>query len=92
MLLGGKTIEGTDDIIDKDLQTDFFAVGVAGKIPVNVVGKVEPGDLLVSSEIKGLAKADNNAKPGTIIGKALSTSQLSKNGENNRCLMQIMLA
>jgi hypothetical protein len=46
-------------------------VALTGRVPCKVTGPVEKGDLLVSSNVKGHAKADNNALPGRIIGKAV---------------------
>ena len=48
-------------------------VGLAlqGRVPCKVLGKVEKGDLLVTSAIPGYAIVDNNPKVGTVIGKAL---------------------
>ena len=49
------------------------AIALAGRVPVKVVGPVNKGDLLVSSGVKGRAKADNNAKAGRILGKAMES-------------------
>jgi len=49
-------------------------VALTGRVPCKVVGPVAKGDLLVSSSVKGHAKADNNAAPGRIIGKAIGSS------------------
>ena len=38
-------------------------------------GPVNKGDLLVSSDTKGHARANNNAQPGRIIGKAIGHSE-----------------
>ena len=46
-------------------------VALTGRVPVKVVGPVAKGDLMVASSVKGHAKADNNAGPGRIIGKAI---------------------
>ena len=48
-------------------------VGLAlqGRVPCNVLGKVEKGDLLVASAIPGYAIVDNDPKVGAVIGKAL---------------------
>jgi hypothetical protein len=54
-------------------------IALTGRVPVKVVGPVAKGDLLVASEVKGHAMANNNAKAGTIIGKAIGSSD---NGEN----------
>ena len=49
-------------------------VALTGRVPCKVVGPVAKGDLLVSSSVKGHAKADNNAPAGRIIGKAIGSS------------------
>jgi hypothetical protein len=50
-------------------------VGVAlqGRVPTKVLGRVEKGDLLVTSARPGVAIVDNDPKIGTIIGKALES-------------------
>jgi hypothetical protein len=47
------------------------AVALQGRTPIKVVGIVRKGDLLVSASIPGFAIVDNNAKVGSVIGKAL---------------------
>ena len=47
------------------------AIALAGRVPVKVVGPVYKGDLLVTSGRKGLAKANNVALAGSILGKAM---------------------
>jgi hypothetical protein len=49
-------------------------IALTGRVPVKVVGPVAKGDLLVASGVKGHAIANNNAKAGTIIGKAIGSS------------------
>ncbi len=49
-------------------------VALTGRVPVKVVGPVAKGDLLVASGVKGHAMVNNNAKAGTIIGKAIGSS------------------
>lgn len=46
------------------------AVGLLGKVPVTVVGKVEAGDLITSSG-DGVGMLCRSYIPGTVIGKAL---------------------
>ena len=46
-------------------------VALTGRVPCKVVGPVNKGDLLVSSR-DGRAVVNNNPKPGTIIGKAIT--------------------
>lgn len=48
-------------------------IALQGRVPCRVVGKIAKGDLLVTSNIKGVAvSAGTTAAAGTIIGKALS--------------------
>lgn len=48
-------------------------VALVGRVPCQVVGPVQAGDLLVGA-VNGCARVDNNAGPGRIIGKSLETS------------------
>ena len=50
-------------------------VALCGRVPCKVTGPVAKGDLMVSSALGGHAKADNNAGPGRIIGKAIGSSE-----------------
>ena len=50
-------------------------VALTGRVPTKVTGPVAKGDLLVSSSVKGHAKADNNAQAGRIIGKAVGSNE-----------------
>jgi hypothetical protein len=48
-------------------------VALTGRIPCKVVGIISKGDLLVASDLSGVATSldDNRYKPGCIIGKSL---------------------
>ena len=59
--IGGKG-DGNDE-------RDYASVGMAGRVRVKVVGDVKPGDLLVASQIPGVAMA--GTQTGSIIAKAL---------------------
>jgi len=49
-------------------------IALQGRVPVKVVGKVEKGDLLVTSSIPGVAiSAKGVANTGTLIGKAVGS-------------------
>jgi hypothetical protein len=48
------------------------AVALQGRVPCNVIGTIKKGDLLIASQINGVATASKDPKPGSIIGKALS--------------------
>ena len=47
------------------------AVALTGRVPCKVVGPVRKGDLMVSAG-NGAAKAKNDARSGSVIGKALA--------------------
>jgi hypothetical protein len=49
----------------------YPAVALVGRVPCRVVGKIEKGDMLVTSSIAGVAVAGRDPKVGTVIGKAL---------------------
>jgi phospholipase C len=53
-------------------QTGEFVAPVAltGRVPCQVIGPVHKGDLMVSAN-NGHAQANNDARSGTVIGKAL---------------------
>ena len=47
-------------------------VALQGRVPCRVVGKINKGDMLVTSKIPGVAVAGgDNIKVGTVVGKAL---------------------
>lgn len=47
-------------------------IALQGRVPCRVVGKIQKGDLMITSRIPGVAiSASGDAKAGTIIGKAL---------------------
>jgi hypothetical protein len=48
------------------------AIALQGRTPVRVMGKVNKGDFLVSAG-DGYAKATDNPKIGSIIGKSLES-------------------
>ena len=55
-------------------------VALQGKVPVNVIGKVEKGDMLVASSIAGYAVVDNDPKVGSVIGKAIESKEDTERG------------
>jgi hypothetical protein len=56
----------------------IVALALQGRVPCKVIGFIQKGDILVSYG-EGVAKRSLDPKPGTIIGKALS----SHNGETS---------
>jgi hypothetical protein len=55
--------------------TDGQAVALTGRVPCQVQGPVNKGDVLVTSSIPGVARQIDNSKfvPGCILGKSLGT-------------------
>ena len=46
-------------------------LALIGRVPCKVIGPVIKGDLITTSEIAGFGKTNNEARTGTVIGKAL---------------------
>lgn len=60
-------------LMNSTLEGDHVvALALQGRVPCKVIGKVNKGDILVTSAISGYAMVDNNPKVGTIIGKAVA--------------------
>ena len=59
-------------IMNSALEGTRVCLALQGRVPCRVVGKVKKGDLIIASDIIGVAvSAGDNARAGTIIGKAL---------------------
>lgn len=59
---------------DSKDNSNFVPIGLAGRVSVKITGKINKGDLIVSSNISGVGmKADNKIEipNGSIVGKAL---------------------
>ena len=54
--------------------THVASLALQGRVPTRVTGQVRKGDLMVSAG-HGRAKTNNEARAGTIIGKALANSE-----------------
>jgi hypothetical protein len=54
---------------------DGLPVALQGRVPCKVKGPIDKGDLVVASDIPGVAQRlyDNEYKPGCVIGKALNS-------------------
>jgi hypothetical protein len=55
-------------------------IALQGRVPCKVIGRVQKGDLLVTSGKSGFAIVNNDPKPGTIIGKALENKTTDGDG------------
>lgn len=57
-----------------------IGLALTGRVPCKVIGKVAKGDMLVTSAVPGYAIVDNDAKLGTVIGKAVGTKDNADKG------------
>ena len=63
-------------LMNSDLQGDtVVALALQGRVPCKILGKVNKGDLIVTSAIPGYGIVDNNPVVGTVIGKAIGTKE-----------------
>lgn len=59
-------------LMNSELNGDnVTALALQGRVPCKILGSAKKGDLLVAAAIPGYAIVDNDAKVGTVIGKAL---------------------
>jgi hypothetical protein len=61
-------------LMNNQLEGDnVVELALTGRVPCKVIGRVEKGDMLVTSAIPGYAIVNNDPKLGTVIGKAVGT-------------------
>ena len=53
---------------------DWACLALQGRVPCKVVGRVEKGDILITSKVARHAQATSDPKAGTIIGKSLGVN------------------
>ena len=59
-------------LMNRDCEGEFVvALAFTGRVPTKVKGTINKGDMMVSSNIEGVAVASDNPQIGTVIGKAL---------------------
>ena len=68
-------VVSTDPAYLMNAESDGIAVALCGRVPCKVVGPVNRGDLMTTSDTKGHARADNGALTGRILGKAIGYSE-----------------
>jgi hypothetical protein len=56
------------------------AIALQGRVPCKVIGRVQKGDILVTSGKPGFAIVNNDPKVGTIIGKSLENKTTDGDG------------
>ena len=61
---------------------NVVSVALLGRVPVRVIGTIRPGDLLVASELPGIATSmvRDRYAPGCVIGKALESYDSQREG------------
>ena len=70
--VAGVVSENPAYLMNNSLEGDHVtALALTGRTKIKVVGIIQKGDLLVSSTTPGYAIRNNDAKAGTIIGKAI---------------------
>ena len=67
-------------VLNAGVENTSVCIALQGKVPVKVIGRVSKGDLLVTSNIPGVATANNNAAPYTVIGKAIENKDSEEQG------------
>ncbi len=59
---------------------ESVAIALVGRVPCKVVGNIKKGDLLVTSDVRGVATSSKSAKAGTLLGKAMENYSSDKIG------------
>jgi phage repressor protein C with HTH and peptisase S24 domain len=68
-------------LMNNELKGDHVvAIALQGRVPVKVIGRVQKGDILVTSGKKGYAIVNNDPKVGTVIGKSLENKTTDGDG------------
>ena len=72
--IAGTVSENPGVLMNRGLEGDHVvAVALLGRVPCRVVGVINKGDLLMSSDFPGVACKLENYTPGCVIGKALES-------------------
>jgi hypothetical protein len=68
-------------LMNSELQGEHvIALALTGRVPCKVLGRVQKGDMLVTSAIPGYAVVNNTPGVGTVIGKALESKDTDGKG------------
>jgi hypothetical protein len=79
--IAGTVSENPGVLMNRGLEGEYVAsVALLGRVPCRVVGRINKGDLLMSSEIPGVACKMTNYTPGCVIGKALENHTVETEG------------
>ncbi|MBR20674.1 MAG: hypothetical protein CMA64_11130 [Euryarchaeota archaeon] len=72
--VAGVVSENPAHLMNSQLEGDHVTpLALQGRTPCKVIGKVEKGDIIVTSSEAGYGMVDNNTVLGTVIGKAVGT-------------------
>ena len=82
-------IGGDRDVSVEEQEEKYAPVGMAGRVPVKVTGRIELGDLIVSSHIPGVGMASKEYTPGTVVGKALEVHDSDEVGKIEMLIMNM---
>jgi hypothetical protein len=79
--IAGTVSENPGVLMNRGLTGEHVAaVALLGRVPCRVIGPINKGDLLMSSEISGVACKMENYVPGCVIGKALENYSTETEG------------
>lgn len=85
----GHLLGGDEGKTEEENLKIYYPIALSGRVYAKVLSgaEIEEGDLMFASAARGRASAYNKADRGTIIGKALESSD----GTKDKILMQVML-
>jgi hypothetical protein len=79
--IAGTVSENPGVLMNRGLEGEHVvAVALLGRVPCRVVGVIDKGDLLMSSDFPGVACKLENYTPGCVIGKALENHTVETEG------------
>tara|TARA_B000000532_G_C18526275_1_gene259494 strand:- start:32 stop:514 length:483 start_codon:yes stop_codon:yes gene_type:complete len=74
--VAGVVSENPAHLMNSGLEGEHVTpLALQGRTPCMVIGKVEKGDIIVTSAIAGYGMVDNNPTVGTVIGKAVGKKE-----------------
>lgn len=80
--IAGTVSENPGVLMNRGLEGEHVAaVALLGRVPCRVKGKIAKGDLLISSDMPGVATKLANYQPGCVIGKALESYDNEDEGQ-----------
>ena len=83
-LLGGDKGKSEEENLQK-----YIPIGLAGRLPIYIIGKIKAGDLITISDIEGVGIKSEDKVMGTIIGKALESKNYDEMGLINMLILNM---